>query len=401
MLEQDLIISQAKANLDAIPMVFAMTLDLADYHHLHERINRMVRSTMQMTNSELGLLYLLKGNKLELGTMLVEDSLYNLEYHKFLYQKLAVPVNEQSLAGAAALQGKIILLENVHDIPSWVKAVYNPFHEKIHGINSHSILCVPLLDEFQKVLGVLQLANGKNSLFFAQQGSWLEVLQSAMTQALAQGIHEHCAMMRTLGMVQLHDPRETLGHVSRMGAMAAEIYQALHPGENADQIAKYRDYVRVATMYHDLGKVAVSAEILQKDGPLDLREFMHMQSHTIKGAGLFAHEDSEMARMCLEVIFNHHEHWDGTGYPGSLDATGMLGPGKRGDEIPQSARIALLADVYDHMTRIDGGTEPWPEDEVLAHIRQGSGRRFDPQVVEAFFQVYDTIQVIKDFYSEH
>jgi response regulator RpfG family c-di-GMP phosphodiesterase len=101
---------------------------------------------------------------------------------------------------------------------------------------------------------------------------------------------------------------------------------------------------------------------------------------------------------------NHHEKWDGSGYPGRLpDLFGeplAHGEGKRGEEIPISARIVALADVYDALTSKRAYKPCWTEEEVLQTIRDQRGRHFDPEISDAFFAIYEVIRAIREKYRD-
>jgi response regulator RpfG family c-di-GMP phosphodiesterase len=152
-------------------------------------------------------------------------------------------------------------------------------------------------------------------------------------------------------------------------------------------------------MLHDIGKVGISDAILQKPGPLDEEERERMKMHVLLGAGYFADPRSEWDTMAREISLNHHERWDGEGYPGpiaDLDIASLpRQPGKRGPEIPLSARIAAVADVYDALSSKRAYKDAWEEDRVLHHMREESGRQFDPELVGIFFEPYDVIRAIR------
>jgi response regulator RpfG family c-di-GMP phosphodiesterase len=108
--------------------------------------------------------------------------------------------------------------------------------------------------------------------------------------------------------------------------------------------------------------------------------------------------------MAAAIALNHHEHWDGSGYPGRVDDVASddwrPGPGKRGEEIPLVARIVALADVYDALSSRRAYKEGWAEERVLEYIREQKGRHFDPELVDVFFSIYDVIRAIKGKYGD-
>jgi len=127
-----------------------------------------------------------------------------------------------------------------------------------------------------------------------------------------------------------------------------------------------------------------------------------MKFHTILGARLFQDSQSELDVMAAEIALNHHERWDGRGYPGHIadifEPQVTMGPGKRGEEIPLPARIVALADVYDALGSRRTYKEPFPEARILELIEEESGKQFDPEVVQAFLEAHDILLALKGKY---
>jgi len=159
-------------------------------------------------------------------------------------------------------------------------------------------------------------------------------------------------------------------------------------------------------MLHDVGKVAIPDAILKKKDRLDDNELSIMKLHTIHGADLFKDSNSDWDDMAAEIALNHHERWDGTGYPGYYTRSGenisLPEPGrngKKGEEIPFTARIVSLVDVYDALLSKRVYKAAWSDTEVLNYIKQERGKQFDPEMVDAFFDIYDTIEAIGKKYT--
>lgn len=157
-----------------------------------------------------------------------------------------------------------------------------------------------------------------------------------------------------------------------------------------------RDYMRdlcLAAPMHDIGKIAVPDIILQKPGKLTDEEFEIIKQHTVSGGRIiqetFGHLDNEQyARMAYEVARFHHEKWNGNGYPEGL---------KR-EEIPLCARIMAIADVFDAVSEKRCYKEAFPIDRCFEIIEEGSGRDFDPVLVEVFLDIREqVIQVYEEF----
>jgi HD-GYP domain-containing protein (c-di-GMP phosphodiesterase class II) len=134
-----------------------------------------------------------------------------------------------------------------------------------------------------------------------------------------------------------------------------------------------------------------------------------MQFHTLHGAKLFADPQFPEDVLALDVALTHHENWDGTGYPGWVDPVtekhlktnedGKL-LGKKECEIPLAGRIVALADVYDALCSRRVYKEPWGEEEILAEIKKLSGTKFDPELIDIFFEILPRITLIRDKYPE-
>jgi putative two-component system response regulator len=144
-----------------------------------------------------------------------------------------------------------------------------------------------------------------------------------------------------------------------------------------------------ASPLHDIGKVAVPDAILLKPGPLTGAEFAVMKTHTTLGAEnlklvLEKHPANGFIRMGIEIARSHHEKWNGAGYPDGL----------AGDEIPLSARIMAVADVYDALRSQRCYKNAKPHDESRDLILQGSGNHFDPEVVSAFCEVEESFRQV-------
>ena len=161
--------------------------------------------------------------------------------------------------------------------------------------------------------------------------------------------------------------------------------------EYRDYITKgYLDDLCLSSVLHDVGKVAIEDSILLKKGKLTSEEFARIQHHTTKGGDALREVDSHLKRQSFltlgkEIAYYHHERWDGKGYP----------EGRRGPDIPLSARIVALADVYDAVTSDRPYRDALPHEEARQIITEGRGTQFDPDLVDAFLanaEVFDRIR---------
>jgi len=167
----------------------------------------------------------------------------------------------------------------------------------------------------------------------------------------------------------------------------------------------------MAAMLHDVGKVAISDTILKKPGRFTPEEFEIMKQHTILGARLFGETYSDIDDVAMMVTLNHHERWDGNGYPGFTDhLTGKplagyedsegRARGRKGEEIPLFGRIVAIADVYDALSNRRCYKEAWDQEAVALELQNESGKMFDPELIDIFLRNLDTIRHISSMYPE-
>jgi putative nucleotidyltransferase with HDIG domain len=151
---------------------------------------------------------------------------------------------------------------------------------------------------------------------------------------------------------------------------------ALEVGERLDLNAAQRRDLEFAALLHDVGKIAIPKEIIQKPGKLDPAEWTIIKTHTLEGqrlldrVGGFMHEVGRIVR-------SHHERWDGGGYPDALTA----------DEIPLEARIIAACDSWNAMRTDRAYRKALPHEAALGELLSGSGTQFDPTVVEALIEI--------------
>jgi PAS domain S-box-containing protein len=163
---------------------------------------------------------------------------------------------------------------------------------------------------------------------------------------------------------------ETFGHSERVLDMAMKVAQAMAMPEN--ELANFRRGV----LLHDIGKIGVPDSILLKPGPLDDHEWDVMRKHPVYAFWLL--KGISFLKGALDVPYSHHERWDGSGYPQGL----------KGQEIPLSARIFAVVDVWDALTNDRPYRKAWSAQKTREYLLTNAGTQFDPQVVEVFLNIF-------------
>jgi len=176
-------------------------------------------------------------------------------------------------------------------------------------------------------------------------------------------------VMALANSLEAKDPY-TVGHSQRVADLAEQLARVLGLPESEVQ------YIRLAGLLHDIGKIGIREAVINKPGPLTPAEYAHIQTHPLISERILV----PVAELngALRMIRSHHEHWDGSGYPDGLKEL----------EIPVGARILTLADAYDAMTSQRPYRPPLPHEIAIREIRQGAGRHFDPNLSRLFAQMF-------------
>ncbi len=282
----------------------------------------------------------------------------------------------EGLAGKAALQRSLVQSSD----PEEIADSFSPRHfaemEKFEAY-----VAAPLISK-GKVSGVLELFS---RLPVQVGGEWTDFLNILTDQAalavdnarLFDGL-ERANIELTMAYdatiegwsraLDLRD-RETEGHTQRVTDLTISLAESM--GIPQHQIP----HIRRGSLLHDIGKMGVPDDILRKPGPLTEEEWKIMHQHPRLAYEMLS--PVVYLRQALEIPYYHHEKWDGSGYPQRL----------KGEQIPLTARIFAIVDVYDALTSDRPYRSAWSKEKVLDYIRQQSGRHFDPRVAEAFMHL--------------
>ncbi|MGD9938925.1 MAG: GAF and HD-GYP domain-containing protein [Clostridia bacterium] len=388
---------------------------IEDIYHIKDLdtlLEHILWEARHFVNADAGTLYLTSGDKLYFSyvqndTLIPQGSNQN----KYLGGDLSLSIDTRSIAGYVAMTGESLLIDDVYDIRSSVSFSFNPDFDKKTSYKTQSILVVPLTTRDDLILGVLQLINAKDNggrvvPFSMQDRLYISQFAQSAANAIEKAKLSREMVLRLVEMAELRDPYETGPHVKRVGAFSVELYDAWarKHGVPEKELLDMKDLLRTASILHDLGKVAISDMILKKPGSLTLDERNQIKMHTIYGARLFLRSNSAWDRMAGDVTLNHHEKWDGTGYPGKIADINadkpVFGPGKRGKEIPFAARVVAIADTFDALVSERSYKDIWDEDTAFRYLKDQSGRAFDPELVELFIGISETVRAIQGRYVD-
>ncbi|MFB3904836.1 MAG: two-component system response regulator [Acidobacteriota bacterium] len=231
----------------------------------------------------------------------------------------------------------------------------------------------------------------------AVYASRLEVYNQRLEQLVEAKVKEisESQMATIFALARLAESRdlETGKHVERTRTFCCYLAQRLRENPEYKQVIdeSFVKNIFHASPLHDIGKVGIRDALLLKPGKYTPAEFDEMKKHTLIGAATLEdvwqkYPNNRFLAIGIEIARHHHEKWDGTGYPSRLS----------GPQIPVSARIMALSDVYDALRSRRVYKPPFSHEESCEIIRRGASRHFDPAVVEAFVEVESEFRLLRD-----
>lgn len=346
---------------------------------LNQVLEQVMDSAIALVQAERGFLVLREAQGQAQVRIARGVDQVNLEEQAFAFSRTIV---HQVLAS-----GEPLLTTNAQQDPRFDKEASIIWHQ------FRSILCVPLKLK-NEILGVMFVDNREQAgrfeesdqelLFaFADQAAMainnarlFESLQAANADLEAKNTELQTAYEATLlGWVRALDLRdhETEGHTQRVTALTQEL--ACKVGWSEGDLV----HIKRGALLHDIGKMGIPDQILLKASDLSPQERKHMQQHPSLAYEMLS--PIEFLKPAIDIPYCHHEKWDGSGYPRGL----------RGNKIPFSARIFSVVDVWDALTSKRPYREPVDPIEVRKYIRDHSGTHFDPQIVDVFLEMSQTL----------
>jgi putative two-component system response regulator len=182
-----------------------------------------------------------------------------------------------------------------------------------------------------------------------------------------------------LGAAGHYNDNDTDVHIWRMSAYAVRL------AEECGWEFEKSKLLELAAPMHDTGKIGIPDAILRKPDKLTEDEWVIMKTHSEIGFDILNRGNADVFQMAAEIALYHHEKWDGSGYPRGI----------AGEEIPESARIVAIADVFDALTMERAYKKAWSVEESMEEIKKNSGSHFEPQLVEVFERILSDILAIK------
>lgn len=276
----------------------------------------------------------------------------------------------QGIAGWVAEKGEPVIISDVYNDPRFFRYV----DSKTEFVTKNMI-CVPLKSR-DRILGVLQVMNRMEGCFSEEDLECAMIFANQIAMAIENAsLYEELRetfLGTVLSLAESLDIRDryTGGHTRRVKEYSLAIGRRL--GLEPQEL----ETLQLSSILHDIGKIGVRDNVLLKNGRLDPEEYESIKRHPQYGAEILSHVKS--LRVAIAGVKDHHENYDGSGYPGQL----------KGDEIPLLARIIKVADTFDAMTSDRAYRKALSFETAFSELRKFCGTQFDPAVVDAFFVAY-------------
>lgn len=318
-----------------------------------------------------------------------------------LWSKVALGLDSQEIRFPAdkGLAGYVVKTGEPLNIPdAYADDRFNPDIDKETGYHTKTILCMPIKNNNQEIIGAFQVLNKLDGVFTKSDEDLLVAIGGSASIALENAqlfeqqkelYKEQKALFESFidTLAKSIDARDkiTAGHSSRV-----KLYSMLLV-DQLDCDAKFKELIEKAAILHDIGKIGIRDSVLQKEGKLTDEEYKHIQEHVkITHDILNKIYMSEDFKQITEFACSHHEKYDGTGYYRKLS----------GENIPYGGRILAVADVFDAITSKRHYRDKMPIQNAIDILISGKDKHFDGKLVDEFLKI-SADKIVKVFLTEN
>lgn len=301
-------------------------------------------------------------------------------------EPIRVPARS-GFVGVSIDQGEALLIEDAYQDPR-----FNPAIDQKTGYRTYSILTVPFQNSEGVYFGAFQAINKlpTGATFTSEDTQLIQLAATYAAKAIEarllynEVIRTQQEMMDIMGQIGESRSKETTQHVRRVALYSCELATLYGLSK------KQRDLLRMASPMHDIGKVGIPDAILLKTGQLTDEEFQQMKEHANIGYEVFRHSERDLLQTAAIIAHQHHERWDGTGYPQGL----------KGEDIHIFGRITAIADVFDALGSERVYKKAWSDEKIKDYFETQAGLQFDPKLAELFLTHFDRFDAIRTAYAD-
>lgn len=360
---------------ELLKVIFDYTAKIANERNLTKVLLLMMDMGRKMIIADRCTVWLLDHTKKELWTKVAHG-----------IDEIRIPI-ESGIVGEVVRTGEAIFIPDAYEDSRFNRTV-----DQKTGYRTKSIVTIPFKNNDNEIIGAYQAINKMTEaqIFTERDIEFLTLAatycgKSIESALLYNEIEEtQKEILFTMGEIGESRSEETGNHVKRVAQYSYILAKASGLSDAEAELLK------IASPMHDIGKVGIPDVILQKPGKLTKEEFEFMKTHTTIGYSLLKNSNRPIIKTAATIAHEHHEKWDGTGYPRGL----------KGEEIHLFARITAIADVFDALSSERAYKKAWELERILKLFNEEKGKQFDPKLVEIFHEQLPQIVRIKEKFAD-
>ncbi|MCQ6558530.1 HD domain-containing phosphohydrolase [Paenibacillus mendelii] len=367
--------SGARSPEQLLRIIFDYTAKIANERSLHRVLHLMANMGREMIMADRCTVWMIDHVNNELFTTVAHG-----------VDEIRIPMNS-GIVGHTIAIAEPVLIQDAYNDPR-----HNADNDRRTGYRTKSMITVPFVGNDGSMIGAYQAINKQHpdETFTPLDLDHLTLAASYASKSLESVmLHEEIIatqreIILAMGEIGENRSKETGNHVKRL----AEYSYLLAIGYGLS--AAEAEQLKLASPMHDIGKVAIPDAILLKPGKLTEDEFSFMKRHTEIGYNLLRNSGRALMKTAAFVAYQHHEKWDGSGYPNGLI----------GEEIHLYGRITAVADVFDALGSDRIYKKAWELDRILSLFAEERGRHFDPRLVDVLMEQLPKLLEIREQYQD-
>jgi response regulator RpfG family c-di-GMP phosphodiesterase len=297
---------------------------------------------------------------------------------------IRIPI-DSGIVGSAIASKEQMIINNVYD-----NVHFNAEVDKQTGYETHNMMVIPMFNNKNHIIGAFQVVNKQEGKFDEKDLKYLSLAASYSAETLDAALlaeendQTQKEMIFLMSEAVEKRSKETGNHIKRVASYSRLLALAYGLSEEEAYTLEF------SSPMHDIGKIGIPDAILNKPGKLDETEYERMKLHALYGYEILSGSARGMLKAAATVAYEHHEKWDGSGYPNGL----------KGEEIHIFGRITAVADVFDALGSDRCYKKAWDIEEILEYFKAESGKHFDPNLVDLLIENLDHILRIRDRFSD-
>lgn len=361
---------------EVLELVFAYLAEISSLSDYEEILYQLAKMGSALSSADRCSIWVVSDDKKSISTSV-----------SLGIQRVELPINS-GIVGSAITTGEKIIIDDVYKDKRFNRDI-----DIKTNYRTKSMMVVPMYDIHKSIIGAFQVINHQGESDFFDKRD-MERLTLASTYAaetiisakLLKEIEEtQREVVFTMGAIAESRSKETGNHVKRVAEYSKLLALAYGLSEEEAELLKQ------ASPMHDIGKVAIPDNILNKPGSFDENERYIMNQHARLGYEMIKNSERPLLQAAAIVAHEHHEKWDGSGYPNQ----------KKAQEIHIFGRITAIADVFDALGSDRVYKRAWSDERIFALLKEERARHFDPDLIDIFFENLDKIIEIRNTFKDN